>query len=64
MNLENNMSCEISVIWIEVVSNLQPLFLCCNQLKTIYYEFTINRNDCIINNAVAIIDNTHDNILC
>lgn len=26
MNLENNMSCEISVIWIEVVSILQPLF--------------------------------------
>lgn len=58
------MSCEISVIWIEVVSNLQPLFLCCNQLKTIYYEYITNYNDCIINNAVAIIDNTHDNILC
>ena len=26
MYRKNNMSCEISVIWIEVVSNLQPLF--------------------------------------
>ena len=58
------MSCEISVIWIEVVSILQPLFLCCNQLKTIYYECTTNCNACIVNNVIAIIDNTHDNILC
>lgn len=64
MNLENNMSCEISVIWIEVVSNLQPLFLYCNQLKTIYYECTTNCNDCIIDNIITIINNTHDNILC
>lgn len=62
MNLENNMSCEISVIWIEVVSNLQPLFLCCNQLKTIYYECTTNCNACIVNNDIIIIDNTHSNM--
>ena len=64
MNLENNMSCEISVIWVEVVSNLQPLFLCCNQLKTIYYEHVTNCDACIVNNVIAIIDNTNNNILC
>lgn len=58
------MSCEISVIWIEVVSNLQSLFFCCNQLKTIYYECTINCNACIINNVIAIINNTHSNMFC
>lgn len=64
MNLENNMSCEISVIWIEVVSNLQPLFLCCNQLKTIYYECTTNRNACIIDNNIIVICDTHSNMFC
>ena len=64
MNLENNMSCEISVIWIEVVSNLQPLFLCCNQLKTIYYEHTVNYYDCIIVNIIIAINNTYSNMFC
>ena len=64
MNLENNMSCEISVIWIEVVSNLQPLFLCCNQLKTIYYEYTTNRNAYIIDNNIIVICDTHSNMFC
>ena len=62
MNLENNMSCEISVIWIEVVSILQPLFLYCNQLKTIYYECTTKCNACIVDNNIIIIYNTHSNM--
>lgn len=64
MNLENNMSCEISVIWIGVVINFTTPIFCCNQLKTIYYEHITNYNGCVINNAVAIIDNTNNNILC
>lgn len=56
------MSCEISVIWIEVVSNLQPLFLCCNQLKTIYYGCTTNCNAYIVDNNIIIINNTHSNM--
>lgn len=56
------MSCEISVILIEVVSNLQPLFFVCNQLKTIYYECTKNYNACIIINITIAIDNTFSTI--
>ena len=62
MNLENNMSCEISVILIEVVSILQPLFFVCNQLKTIYYEHTANCDDCIIVNIIIAINNTYSNM--
>ena len=56
------MSCEISVIWIEVVSNLQPLFFIVTNQKTIYYECTTNCNACIVDNNIIIIYNTHSNM--
>ena len=61
---KNNMSCEISVIWIGVVINFTTPIFCCNQLKTIYYEHVTNCDDCIVVNITIAIDNTRSIIFC